>query len=60
MRQPRNYLVYNYLLYPYTEHSTNFAWKICRLLIEEGLPLARLALRVSSSLSVDIAISVVA
>jgi hypothetical protein len=27
---------------------TNFSLKICRLLVEEGLPFARLALRVSS------------
>jgi hypothetical protein len=34
----------------YTAH-TNFSLKICVLLVEEGLPLARFALRVCSSLS---------
>jgi hypothetical protein len=39
---------------------TNFSLNICRLLGEDGLPFARLALHVSSSLSLVIAISVVA
>jgi hypothetical protein len=33
---------------------TNFSLKICRLLVEEGLPFARLALRVFSPLSLVI------
>jgi hypothetical protein len=40
------------IYYRYTEHTNELSLKICRLLVEEGLPFARLALRVSSSLSV--------
>jgi hypothetical protein len=44
-------IFYTNIYYRYTEHTT-FSLKICMLLVEEGIPFARLALRVSSSLSV--------
>jgi hypothetical protein len=44
--------LYKYLFF-YTE-LTNFSLNNCRLLVEESLPLARLALRVCSSLRVVI------
>jgi hypothetical protein len=40
------------IYYRYTKHTNELSLKIYRLLVEEGLPFARLALCVSSSLRV--------